>query len=494
MVREFHDRLSGLDRSFLVLEGPNTHMHIAAALILEAQPLLTADGSVDIDRIRRYIGTRLHLLPRYRQRLESGPIDGHPIWVDDEHFNLDYHVRHTSLPRPGDDRQLKRLVARIMSQQLDRAKPLWETWVVEGVQGGRVALVTKTHHCMIDGVAGVDLLTLLMSPERECGIQAAPAFVPRPAPSGSSAIVADLLRRASVPLTLGRDLARALLSPTSLRDELAERIRGVTDTLAVGLRGTSATPLNQPIGPHRRFDWVTMDLDDVRAVKRKLGGTLNDLVLAIVAGAARRFLQHRRVELDGLEFRVMTPVSVRQSDAASAVGNQISMWLVDLPLAEADPVARLAAISRRTAELVERKNALGAQVLAAGMEFTGATLLSRGMQMIARAQPFNLVVTNVPGPQVPLYLLGSQIEACFPVVPLWENQGLGIALFSYAGQLYWGFNADWDLLPDISSFVDAIVASFNELREAGLVLPDPEREEPAQAAELRALEPPPANA
>ncbi len=466
MAPQNYERLAGLDHTFLVFESARTHMHVAATLIFDAKPLTRPEGGIDIERIRAYTASRLHLIPRYRERLAYTPLDRHPIWIDDDHFNIEYHVRHTCLPSPGDERQLKRLAGRIMSQQLDRDKPLWEIWVVEGLQHDRCALVTKTHHCMIDGVAAVDLLAVLMRPEPTESIEEAPPYIPRPAPDRIRLLRDEVRRLAWTPFALARGARRWLEEPEELRSDLRERMRGLAETLGVGLAGAGDTPLNQPIGPHRRFDWVSMDLGVVRNVKNRLGGTVNDVVLATVTGAVREFLRYRRVDVEALSFRVLAPVSVRRKDERGTLGNRVSVWFVDLPIAERDPRVRLEQIRETTAELKESKQALGASLLTRASEWTGSTLLSMGVQILHRALPFNLVVTNVPGPQVPLYLLGSQLQECYPQVPLFMGQGLGVALFSYAGRLNWGFNADWDRVPDLSLFADAIVASFKELRDA----------------------------
>ncbi len=466
-----YERLSGLDHTFLVFEGARTHMHVAGTLIFDAKPLRRPEGGLDIDRIRAYTASRLHLIPRYRERLAYTPIDRHPIWVDDEHFNIEYHVRHTCLPSPGDSQQLKQLAARVMSQQLDRDRPLWEIWVVEGLQHDRCALITKTHHCMIDGVAAVDLLAVLMRPEPTQTIDETPPYLPRPAPDRVQLACDSIGRAARMPLSLARGVRRWLKQPEELRADMGERLRALADTLGIGVRGAGDTPLNRPIGPHRRFDWVSMDLGVVRNVKNRLGGTVNDIVLATVAGAMREFLHYRRVNVDALSYRVLAPVSMRSNDQRGTLGNQVSVWFVDLPIRERDPRRRLERIREITAELKESKQALAASLLTRASEWTGSTLLSVGVQLLHRALPFNLVVTNVPGPQVPLYLLGAQLQECYPQVPLFKGQGLGVALFSYAGRLNWGFNADWDLVPDLPLFADAIRASFNELRAAAAAEP-----------------------
>jgi len=469
-VSPAYERLGFLDNSFLIAESPTNHMHIAGTATYEAGPLRTEDGGIDVDRIRDYVASRLHRIPRYRQVLLEVPIDGHPAWVDDQHFNIDYHVRHTSLPRPGDDRQLKRLSGRIMSQQLDRSKPLWEMWIVEGLTGSdRFAVITKVHHCMIDGMSSVDLLEVLLTPTPTATVAPAPRWVPRPVPTRWALVQAETLRRAWAPFETIAGFRRVLAQAEDPRSNLRAMLRAVRDTVGLGLRRVSDTPLNQPIGPHRRFDWLAMNVADVKAVKSALGGSLNDVVLATVAGAVREFLEERHVNVDGLEFRVMAPVSVRASEERGTLGNRVSAWIVDLPIGEQSPRRRLERIRETTARLKESKQALGADLLTQAVAWTPSTLLSMGSRMVLRALPFNLVVTNVPGPQVPLYLLGARMLDNYGQVPLTDYLGLGIVIFSYAGRLCWGFNADWDLVPDLHRFVEATAAAFRALCvEAGV--------------------------
>jgi diacylglycerol O-acyltransferase / wax synthase len=474
-----YERLGFLDNSFLVAESPTNHMHIAGTATYEVGPLRTEDGGVDVERIRDYVASRLHRIPRYRQVLLDVPIDGHPAWVDDQHFNIDYHVRHTSLPRPGDDRQLKRLSGRIMSQQLDRSKPLWEMWIVEGLAGGdRFAVITKVHHCMIDGMSSVDLLEVLLTPEPTAEIEVPPRWVPRPVPSRWALVRAETMRRVRAPFETVAGIGEMWAQMDDPRSNVRAMLRAVRDTVGVGLRRCSDTPLNKPIGPHRRFDWLAMSVADVKAVKNALGGSLNDVVLATVAGAVREFLEERRVSIEGLEFRVMTPVSVRSNAERGTFGNRVSAWVVDLPLAERDPRRRVERIRETTARLKESKQALGADLLTQAASWTPSTLLSLGSRMVLRALPFNLVVTNVPGPQVPLYLLGARMLDNYGQVPLTDYLGVGIVIFSYAGKLCWGFNADWDLVPDLHDFVRATESAFRELCVAAGVPPPGQSEGP----------------
>lgn len=461
-----YDRLSVVDNSFLAIESPTTHQHVAAVMILDAPPVSGPDGGIDIETIRAYIASRLHLIPRYRQHLTTIPLGNRLVWVDDEHFNVHYHVRHASLPRPGDERQLKRLAARIVSQQLDRAKPLWEIWIVEGLEGGRFAMVAKTHHCMVDGVSGVDLLAVLLNPFPAAAFTPGPRWIPRPAPTPLQIFRDEMLRRLREPLELLWEAPCPLGSPARLLSGLWEGLSALGETLGAAARPASPTPINQPIGPHRRFDWTSLDLSEIKTVKNRLGGTVNDIVLATVAGALRHFLENRRVNVDVLDIRASIPVSIRSDEQRGTLGNQIALWMMALPVAERDPRRRLAKVREATARLKESRQTLGAQVLAAVSEWTSTTLLSAAVRLSMRSRPFNLVVTNVPGPQIPLYLLGAELKECYPMLALLENQALGVALFSYAGRLNWGFIADWDLIPDLHEFVLAIESSFRELQAA----------------------------
>jgi WS/DGAT/MGAT family acyltransferase len=461
-----YDRLSVVDNSFLAIESPSAHQHVGAVTLFDAGPLRRADGGIDIDRVRAYVDARLHLIPRYRQRLTVVPLGTRLVWVDDEHFNIHYHVRHTSLPRPGDERQLERLAARIVSQQLDRAKPLWEMWIVEGLADGRFALIAKTHHSMIDGIAGVDLMAVLLSPTDDDAIPPRPTWIPRPAPGRFALFRAEWTRRLSEPLALLSSVPCTLAAPATLVSQAFESVRAVIETLGSTLHPASPTPFNRAIGPHRRIDWMMLDLAAVKAVKDTLGGTVNDVVLATVAGALRRFFERRRINPDLLDIRANVPVSLRTKEERGTLGNRIALWMTELPVAESDPLRRLAAVRATTARLKASKLAMGAEVLAAVSEWTSSTLLALAVQLSTRSRPFNLVVTNVPGPQIPLYLVGAPLRECYPIVNLLANQGLGVALFSYAGRLCWGITADWDLVPDLHDFVGDIEASFAELRHA----------------------------
>jgi WS/DGAT/MGAT family acyltransferase len=458
-----YDRLSALDASFLGLEDSRCHMHVGGVMLFEAGPLRTEDGGLDIDLIRQAIHARLHLVPRFRQRLAYLPYERLPIWIDDEHFRLEYHVRHTSLPRPGDERQLKRLVGRIMSQPLDRGRPLWEMWFVEGMQDDTFALISKTHHCMIDGISAADLISVIMeaAPSSEPG-EPQP-WGPRPRPSDTRLIVDEVKRRFAQPFELVEALREATQHPEIALRRIEDALSAVGEALAPALTPASETPLNVEVGPSRRFDWVSMEVSRFKAVKNSLGGTLNDVVLATVSGALRRFFLARRANPDTMDVRAQVPVSVRTEDERGRLGNRVTELIAALPVHIADPVARLDAVRRTMGDLKESKQALGGEVLTAIAEWTVPNLLVQAVRLAERARPFNLIVTNVPGPQIPLYFLGCRMRTTYPVVPLFHNLSLVVGLFSYDGGLYWGLNADWEHVPDLHDFAAALQQSFEEL-------------------------------
>lgn len=458
-----YDRLTALDNSFLLLERDNAYMHVASTQIYDGSALRDRGSSIGLDQLRKLTAASLHRIPRYRQKLSWIPFQNRAVWRDDDRFNIDYHIRHTALPRPGTDAQLKRLSARIMQQHLDRSRPLWELWLVDGLENDRFAVISKAHHCMIDGVSGVDLLKILMSPTPEQEIPTEPLYVPRPGPSGIDLLRDELTRRLRLPFDAFQDIRHFVDEAQDVRRELLVRARALAETLGTTLSRTSETPFNQTIGPHRRFDWITMDLEEVKRIHRTLGGSLNDVVLSIATGAIRRFLQHRRVDPDDIEFRIMAPVSVRSENEGGTLGNRVSAWLLDLPVDKSDPRARLDAIRTRTSELKKSKQAVAASMLTQAADWGSSTLLALGARNVTRMLPFNMVITNVPGPQLPLYTLGAQMLEVFPHVPLLDNLGLGIALMSYDGKLCWGFNADYDLVPDLADFLKYINASYEEL-------------------------------
>ena len=468
-ARRSFEILDTQDSSFVSFEGRHTHMHVAAVATFEAAALRGPQGGLDIDRIRAAIESRLHLLPRYRQRLAFTPIGRSPVWIDDERFNLEYHARHTSLPRPGDSRRLKALVGRILSQQLDREKPLWEIWIVEGLEPDRLAMIAKVHHCMVDGVAGVSLMTQLLSASPDARVEAARRWRPRPAPGALQLLAGEAARALMRPAALAaRALGQALRRPGQAAGQVAESVRAMQQALRAGLRPVPPTPLNRPIGTHRRVEWQTFDLAELKELRKRLGGSLNDVVLALVAGALRRFLQGRRTPLRGLEYRVVVPVDMRAGAEPDAwLGNRVSAWFVSLPVAVADPRERFRRIHAETSRLKASKAAEGIDLFTRIVDWTGSPLLTRaGVRLASRMHPYNLIVTNVPGPQRPLYLLGARMLEFYPQLPLFENQGLGVATMSYDGRVFFGLVADWDLAPDLSRLAESLRTALTELREA----------------------------
>jgi WS/DGAT/MGAT family acyltransferase len=461
-----YDRLTALDSSFLDLESTGVHMHVASVGIFDPGPLLREDGGIDFDQVLRVTEAGLFRAPRFRQKLASVPVTGHPVWVDDPHFNLLYHVRHTSLPLPGDERRLKRLVGRIVSQKLDRTKPMWELWFVEGLEGGRVALISKVHHCLIDGISGVDLLGAFMGSDPDRRLELVEhRWIPRPPPGPLQLMRDEVGRRASLPGRLASSLVRSLQKPSETWSEASHAASGFGEGLLDAVTPASDTPLNVPIGPHRRFDWTRFELSAVKEVKERLGGTLNDVVLACVAGAVRSFLEQRGEDVSELDFRVFVPVSTRTSEQRGQLGNRVSMLVVPLPVNEPDPRVRIERIAERTAELKSSGRAEGTELIEELSDLTTTSLLTGFSRLAASRRSYNLVVTNVPGPSAPIYMNGARLLESYPLVPLYENQALGIALLSYDGALCWGFNADWDAIPDLHDFVQAVDVEFETLRK-----------------------------
>lgn len=460
----YYERLTALDASFLGLEDANHHMHVGAVLLFDAANLLNPDGGLDIDRIRYFILCRLHRVPRFRQRLAWVPFERNPVWIDDDRFRLAYHVRHTALPKPGDERTLKRLVGRIMSQPLDRGRPLWEMWFVEGLQGNRFALISKTHHCMVDGISGADIMSVLLTPEPMANPGVPEPYIPRPAPSEARLLVDEVWRRMGQPLEVLGQARKVIRDPWDAFRTLRDSVAAIGEALGPALRPASRTPINVDVGPHRRFDWTAMKVADFKGVKDALGGTINDVVLATVAGALRRFLRKRGADPDELHVRALVPVSVRTEDERGRLGNRVTEMIAPLPVHIDDPLARLEAVRRTMGDLKRSKQAVGGEVLTAIADWTVPNLLVQAVRLGQRARPYNLIVTNVPGPQIPLYFLEAQMLATYPVVPLFTSLGLVVGLFSYNGGLFWGFNADWEHIPDLHDFVRFIEESFQELQ------------------------------
>ncbi len=459
MGQQHFDRLTALDASFLHQEGPASHMHVGALARFEGPPPPFAEI---LDSLRM----RLHLVPRYRQRLQVPPAGtGRPLWIDDPTFNLEYHVRQTALPKPGSERQLLRLTGRIFSQQLDRARPLWELWIVEGLDDGGFALISKTHHAMIDGVAGVDIAQVLfdLAPVPAEIDHPDEAWQPAPEPSPAQVLAAGATGLLRTSVRGAVQAAGALRDPGSALHAAREAAEGLGEIVWAGLNPAPETPLNVEIGPHRRYTVVRASLQDFKTIKGAFGGTVNDVVLAVVSGALREWLRTRSVRTEGLELRALVPVSIRGSRDRGALGNRIAAMRGPLPVYVEDPVDRLRAVRATMDGLKESKQAVGAEVLASVQNFAPPTVLAQASRLNFSTRLFNLIVTNVPGPQFPLYMRGRELLDVFPVAFLPKDHALAIAIMSYNGKMSFGLLGDYDAMPDIDAVAEGIEASLAEL-------------------------------
>ncbi len=462
MPQRHLDRLTSIDASFLHQEGRASHMHIGGVLVFEG-PAPALDDFLD------HVRGRLHLVPRYRQKLATPPLEtGRPLWVDDPDFNLEYHVRHSALPAPGSEEQLFALTSRVASLPLDRSKPLWEFWLVEGLADGRFALISKTHHALVDGISGVDLASVLFDTARD---PAAPnsdlePWQPRPEPSSAELVLAGARDALSTATGLATRTIAAAVHPETTLNRLRDAVEGVGEIVWAGLNPAPETPLNTPIGPHRRYAVVRQQLADYKQVKDTLGGTVNDVVLTVVSGALAQWLQSRGVRTEGLEMRALVPVSVRRGDQSGTLGNQLTAMRGPLPVYIDDPVARLRFVRAAMDGLKESKQAVGAATLTAVNSLAPPTILAQASRLNFSTRLFNLLVTNIPGPQLPLYVLGRELQDLFPVAFLPANHALAIAIMSYNGSLDYGLLGDYDAMPDIDLVADGVQTALAQLLAA----------------------------
>jgi diacylglycerol O-acyltransferase len=457
------DRLSPLDALFLHVEDSVSHMHIGSVAVLEGPPPPYSDV---VGRIR----AKLPLVPRYRQVVRFVPLDiGRPVWVDDPHFSIDYHLRHTALPAPGGEGELRKLVGRVMSQPLDRTRPLWEIWVVEGLENGGWALVAKTHHAMVDGVSGTDLLATIMDLSPTAPVAEPDDWQPSPSPSGpvlAADAVIDLLRS---PYEQIRAVRASTRLPRQALRQAVEVTRGLS-AMAGLVRPTPVSSLNGPIGPHRRYGWASTTVDDIKSVRKSLGGTFNDVVLAAITHGFRILLLSREESVDRV-VRTLVPVSVRPRDLTGrAVGdgtfeNKVSAMFAELPVGIDDPVDRLHAVTAQMEGLKESKQAVAGEALTSMGGFAPPMLLALGMRLATRVaqRNVNTVTTNVPGPQMPLYVAGSRMLKAYPYVPLAGQIRIGIAIFSYDGQVNFGVTGDHDTTEDLDVLCTGIEAGMDRL-------------------------------
>ena len=450
-------RMSPLDASFLHLEDHVTQLHIGSVTILEGPPPPFED-------VLEMVSGKLALVPRYRQVVRFVPLAlGRPVWVDDRHFNLRYHLRRTALPAPGGEQELRNLVGRVMSQQLDRTKPLWEMWMAEGLGEGRWALVSKVHHCMVDGVSGTDLLTVVLDSERDPEKPSAEDWDPEPAPSAVHLLADALVERSVSPYEAFRAARATLRAPR----QFAGLVQDTTRSL-VGMRGlvrrTPPSSLNGPIGPHRRWSLARSQLSDVKAIRAALGGTVNDVVLACITNGFRKLLLSRGESVDRV-VRTMVPVSVRSPGERGTYNNRVSAMFAELPVGIEDPRERLASIRAQMEGLKESRQAVAGEVLTSLSGFAPPLLLALGERVATRVpqRNVNTVTTNVPGPQYPLYAAGRRLLEAFPYVPLGGRIRVGVAIFSYDGALNFGVTGDYDAAPDVDILCEGIEAGMSEL-------------------------------
>jgi diacylglycerol O-acyltransferase len=456
------DRLSPLDATFLHIETPSQHMHVACALIFDGEP-------PDYDELLDHVAARLHLVPRYRQRLAEVPFgQGRPKWVDDERFDLRFHVRATALPSPGTEYELQVLCGRVFSQPLRRDRPLWDMWLVEGLEGGRFAILSKTHHALVDGISGLDILSVLFAPEDDAGGGKA-TWAPQRAPSGTELLSEALFERATRPFEIVRGVRALLRGPRQVAARVAETAVGVGAMARAGLRPAPASPYNAEIvGPDRRFTWLRTSLDDVKAIKNELGGTVNDVVLTVVTRALRRHMQRRGVETDGVTLKAFVPVSVRTEDqrGSSQLGNQVAGMMAPLPVFCDDPASCLSQISEAMRGLKESGQAVGATALTEMTGFAPPTVIQQASRLVGRQRVVNLVVTNVPGPQFELRLAGRPLTDIFPMVPLGQNLTFGVAIVSYNGTMNFGLTGDFNAMPDLDDIPGDFAEALAEIADA----------------------------
>jgi diacylglycerol O-acyltransferase len=452
------DQLSGIDAGFLHQENDAALMHIGGMAICEGPPPQLADV---LDSVR----LRIHLVPRYRQRLQYPPREaGRPYWIDDENFDIEDHIRHTALPSPGSEEELMKLAARIFSQRLDRGRPLWELWVVEGLEDDRWAIISKTHHALIDGISGVDLATVLctLDPEMPEEPTLGP-WSPKTTPTTTELMGRSLHNTARDVISAATGALRAVQQPEDAARKVRDVARGMGSLAWASLAPAPSSPLNHLAGPHRRYRGVQTDLTDLRLIKNTFGGSINDVVVTVVTGALRKWLVSRGVRTEGLELRALVPVSVRGDAQRGEFGNKLAVMQGPLPVYVDDALDRYLIVRQAMDDLKASGQALGAEVLASVQNLAPPTLLAQASRLQFSTHFFNLLVTNVPGPQLPLYMVGRKLLDIFPIAFLPKGHGLAVAVFSYNGHLDFGLLADFDTIPDIDVISTGITESVEEL-------------------------------
>jgi diacylglycerol O-acyltransferase / wax synthase len=465
------DTMSPMDASFLHIEGPNTPMHIGGVSIFEGP-------APSFDRFREMVASKLDVVPRYRQKVRFVPLGlGRPVWIEDPHFNLTYHLRHTALPRPGTEELLRRTAGRVFAQHLDRRKPLWEIWMIEGLSENRWVLLSKVHHCMVDGVSATDLMTVMFddapasTPER--------SWHPAPEPSSLELVLRTLSRQAVSPSEQLRVVRAAARRPRALLGQARDLVRGMQSAVGL-LRPLGRSSLTGSIGPHRAWSTARVRLSDVKAVRAALGGTVNDVVLTLVSGGLRDLLRSRGEAVDGRVVRTLVPVSVRHPGERGAYNNRVSAMFAGLPVGIVDPVERLGALRAQMDGLKLSKQAVAGDVLTSLSGFAPPLLLALGGRLAARSPSLGVQtgVTNVPGPQQPLQTLGRTLLQSFPFVPLIGNVRISIAIFSYDGGLYFGVTGDYDSANDVSVLTAGVESAMADLLAVGQRTPSRQFEHP----------------
>ncbi|HWE33670.1 MAG TPA: wax ester/triacylglycerol synthase family O-acyltransferase [Solirubrobacteraceae bacterium] len=449
--------MSAQDAAFLHIEQDSSPMHVGGVSIFEGP-------APQFELLQSMIASKLAFVPRYRQLVRFVPFGvSRPVWVDDPHFNLGYHVRRTALPSPGGDDELRALVGRVMSQNLDRAKPLWEMWVVEGLEDGRWALLSKVHHCMVDGVAGTDLMAVMLDTERDASPPPPDDWTPAPAPSDASLLASAIADRLVNPFAAAESLAGALRAPRQFAGLLEQTAEGIVHSAGIASQPPPSS-LNGPLGPHRRWDWARGRLSDVQQVRKALGGTVNDVVLAAITHGFRELLLSRGESADRV-LRTLVPVSVRRPGERGTYNNRVSAMFAELPVAIEDPAARLRSITEQMAGLKDSKQAVAGEVLTSLSGFAPPMLLALGARVAARIpqRSLNTGTTNVPGPQFPLYAGGRRMLESFPYIPLFAHVRVAVAIFSYDGGLSFGISGDYDSAPDIDVLAAGIEAGLAQL-------------------------------
>jgi diacylglycerol O-acyltransferase / wax synthase len=452
------DWMSPMDASFLHMEGPNNPMHIGGVSVFEGP-------APPFGLLEDMVAGKLDVVPRYRQKVRFVPLElARPVWVEDPYFNLAYHLRHTALPTPGSEEILRRTAARIFAQHLDRNKPLWEIWMVEGLDENRWALLSKVHHCMVDGVSATDLMTVMFD-EAPAAAPEQP-WLPAPEPSGLELVLRSLTRPVLDPSEGLRVVRASLRRPRAAVAQARDLLRGMTSAAGL-LRPLERTSLTGSISPHRVWSTAHVRLIDVKTVRENLGGTVNDVVLTLVAGGLRELLTARGEAVEGRLVRALVPVSVRRPGERGVYNNRVSGMFAALPVGIVDPVERLRSIRSQMDGLKQSKQAVAGDVLTSLSGFAPPLLLALGGRLAARSPSLGVQtgVTNVPGPQQPLRTLDRRLLESFPFVPLIGNVRTSIAIFSYDGGLYFGVTGDYDSSRDISILTAGVERAIAELLE-----------------------------